>query len=186
MRRAFVFASRSPARSRRCVSGVSIDIHQKCNLAIQAHKDAAEKKVSFFLVYKILITSLDLDLAKKSSDAGVFKKEPLVLNSDRPAPRKGQGTEMGLCLCNKQYNTLVLPMHNCLAYLSGKLWFVMTSLDPLLHCLQNMRRAFISYNAPARALICPWNIMKCILLLLLLSFTERRGYNPFYVNAGIN
>lgn len=141
----FCVCFKVPARSRRCVSGVSIDIHQKCNLAIQAHKDGTEK-VSFFLVYKILITQLDLDLAKKSSDAA-FQKEPLVLNSYWPALRKGQGTEMCLCLRNKQYNTPMSLMHNCLAYLSRKLWFVMTSLDPLLHCLHNIRRAFILYNA---------------------------------------
>lgn len=63
-------------RSHSCVSGVPVDIHQKCNLAIQPHKDGTEKG-SFFLVYIILITRVDLDLAKKSSD-GAFQKEPLV------------------------------------------------------------------------------------------------------------
>lgn len=141
----FCICFKVSTRSRCCVSGVSIDIHQKCNRAIQAHK-AGTEKVSFFLVYKILITQLDLDLAKKSSNAA-FQKEPLVLNSYWPALRKGQGTEMCLCLCNKQYNTPMLPMHNCFAYLSSNLWFVMTSLDPLLHCLHNIRVAFILYNA---------------------------------------
>lgn len=41
-----------------------------------SHKDSTQK-VSFFLVYIILITRLDLDLAKKSSDV-VFQKDPLV------------------------------------------------------------------------------------------------------------
>lgn len=63
-------------RSHSCVSGVPIDIPQKCNLAILSHKDTTEK-VSFFRVYIILITRVDLDLAKKSSDV-VFQKEPLV------------------------------------------------------------------------------------------------------------
>lgn len=90
------------ARSRHRVSGVSIDIHQKRNLAILPHKQGREK-VLFFLVYKILIIQLDLDLAKKTNDA--FQKEPLVLNSYWLFLRKGQGSGMRLCLWNKQYNT---------------------------------------------------------------------------------
>lgn len=63
-------------RSQSSAFGVPIDIHQKCNLPILPHRGGTEK-VSFFLVYRILITRVDLDLAKKSSDA-VFQKEPLV------------------------------------------------------------------------------------------------------------
>lgn len=58
------------------VSAAPTDIHQKRNLAILTHKDETEK-VSFFLVYIILITSVDLDVAQKSSDA-VFQMEPLL------------------------------------------------------------------------------------------------------------
>lgn len=132
------------ARSRRRVSGVSIDIHQKCNLAILPRKQGREK-LSFFLVYKILIIQLDLDLAKKSSDVA-FQKEPLVLNSYWLFLRKGQGTGM-IFVCETN-NTIppMLLMHNCLACLSSKLCFVLTSLDPLLHCLYNIRLAFILYN----------------------------------------
>lgn len=134
------------ARSRSCESGVLIDIHQKCNRPILPHNDGTEK-VSFFLVYRILITWVDLDLAKKSSDV-VFQKERLVWIA---VGRLWQEVKaLRYVLVHTTNNTIpwchwcIIAKHIC----SNKLRLIMTSLDPTVHCLCKIRPAFISYNAP--------------------------------------
>lgn len=132
-------------RSHSCVSRVPIDIHQKCNLSILSHKGETEK-VSFFLVYIILITRVDLDLAKKSSDV-VFQKEPLVWIV---IGQLWEGVKVLRCVLVHTTNSTIPWCHRCIIakYIcSNKLSFTMTSLEPMVHCLYNIRPAFISYNA---------------------------------------
>lgn len=131
-------------RSHSCVSGVPIDIHQKCKLPILSHKKGTEK-ISFFLVYIILITRVDLDLAKKSSD-GVFQKEPLVWIA---IGQHWEGVKVLRCVLVHTTNNTIPWCHRCIIakhICSNTLWFTMTSLDPMVHCLYDIRPAFISYN----------------------------------------
>lgn len=113
---------------------------------ILPHSDGTEK-VSFFLVYGILITWVDLEVAKKSSDV-VFQKERLVWIAVGQLWEKVKA--LRYVLVHTTNNTIpwchwcIIAKHIC----SSKLWFIMTSLDPMVHCRYKIRPAFISYNAP--------------------------------------
>lgn len=153
--------SRSSARSHSCVSGVPIDIHQKCNLAIRCHK-AGTENVSFFLVYIILITWVDLDLAKKSTDVA-FQKEPLVWIA---VGHLWGGVKVLRCVFVHATITwshwCIIAKHIC-SVSCGSWWHIWTQWFIICKILD--QPSF--YIICSRALICPWNIMKSILLLTL-------------------
>lgn len=69
---------------------------------------------------------------------------------------------------------------------SGKLWFIVASLDPMVHCVYNVRLDFISYNGFwGIRLPKEYNEEHFIIVNIVIYRMLHCSHNPFEMNAGI-